>query len=628
VAAQVAAPRERPPLDLATADPADLREPEAAAVPGALAPATDIGIEELDEPPSTERQAVAVLASPSVSLRGQVVDARTGQGLPFVEVAPYSIGARPQSGAPADFEGRFVLETATSPGHFVLARDRLAGKRLARRKVETLIAEGGVWRVDAGPTLIVRLHGEPAEVESWRVRLLERSSSNEEHPWSWCDVEQLDPDGALAARYRKFEREPGSGDRVWIQVEEHSATWKGEIEIDGTPGVHTVELDVGAFAATLGGRVVNDLGVPLKASVTALRQGFRRTPESPWPQTETDDEGVWQLSGLDAGPTHLLVVCDHLPTHSMNVLLERGESKQLEIVLPSVAIAGSIEGKLVAPAGGDTPVGILRLQSVDSGSTDLAQFCMPDFNLFESADAEPDTENDFAFENVPVGRYRISLLPLDGRGYAPESFLVEAPATVEFTTDQASSPSSDLEYNLVLRSATTGERLGHAVGLVHLESFWAGEVQEGDPVQALAQLGERLPISIVVGHIGYRPAVMNLPEAMRSAQRIGSRMEVDFELEPGYGAALVVLDAGHVLGGSKVDFDEVLPMGGLRGARIVSGGKVIGTSDSSGLALCKSDGPIEEFEVQLPGWSVLAVDRFRSHAETPDGLGFVLMARD
>ena len=119
-----------------------------------------------------------------------------------------------------------------------------------------------------------------------------------------------------------------------------------------------------------------------------------------------------------------------------------------------------------------------------------------------------------------------------------------------------------------------------------------------------------------------------MPDAIRAAQRIGSRMEVVFELEQGFGAALVVLDAGYVLGGSEADFDDVLPMGGLRGARIRSGAKVIGTSDSSGLALCKSDGPIEEFEVELAGWSVLAVERFHGHSQTPDGLGFVLMGRD
>ena len=371
--------------------------------------------------------------------------------------------------------------------------------------------------MDVGPTLIVRLRGAPENVEGWRVRLVERSSENEEHPWNWCDVEHVEPDGAFAVRYRRFEREPGSEDRIWVQVEEPTATWKGEQEIDRAPGVHSLDIDVDVFAASLSGRVVNDLGVPLKASVTALRQGFRRTPEKPWPQTETDEQGAWRLSGLDPGPTRLLVVSDHLPTQSMNVLLERGEHEQLDIVLPSLAIAGSIEGQLVGPQDGDPPVGIVRLQSVEEGSTDLVQFCFASWHQ-DNDERRFETESRFAFENVPIGRYRLSLLPLDGRGYAPESFLVEAPATVEFRTEETSGPDDQLEYSLSLRDSITGAPLTHPLAVLHLDSFWVSQVQEGDPLQEFGHFGQLAHLD----HLG--PPAIDLrsckcptPSAQRSA---------------------------------------------------------------------------------------------------------------
>ena len=114
-----------------------------------------------------------------------------------------------------------------------------------------------------------------------------------------------------------------------------------------------------------------------------------------------------------------------------------------------------------------------------------------------------------------------------------------------------------------------------------------------------------------------------------SAARPGDDGPVlDVQLAPGWGAALLVLDASRVLGYSRSGMDNGVPMRGLEGARIVAGGRTLGISDAHGLALCASDAPIEAFEVLLPGWSRLSVRGFLGHARTPNGLGFVLMIRD
>ena len=500
-----------------------------------------------------------VLPSPTgLLLRGQVVDARTGQGLPFVEVAPYSLGQKPSSSVQADSEGRFELQTSMGAEHFAFARDRLTGKRLARRKVDTLFSEGGLWRVDVGPTLIVRLRGAPENVEGWRVRLVERSSENEEHPWNWCDVEHVEPDGAFAVRYRRFEREPGSEDRIWVQVEEPTATWKGEQEIDRAPGVHSVDIDVDVFAASLSGRVVNDLGVPLKASVTALRQGFRRTPEKPWPQTETDEQGAWRLSGLDPGPTRLLVVSDHLPTQSMNVLLERGEHEQLDIVLPSLAIAGSIRAsswdlRTVTPRWASCGCNRWRRAArtwCNSVSRAGTRQRVRDASRQKSVRLRERPDRALPSRSSLSRWARLCAGILLGRGTGDGRVQDRGDVRSRRPTRVQPEPAR-LDH---------GQPLTHPFAVLHLDSFWVSQVQEGDPLQEFGHFGQRLPISIILGHAGYRPAVLQMPDAIRAAQRIGSRMEVVFELEQGFGAALVVLDAGYVLGGSEADFDDVLPM--------------------------------------------------------------------
>jgi hypothetical protein len=61
---------------------------------------------------------------------------------------------------------------------------------------------------------------------------------------------------------------------------------------------------------------------------------------------------------------------------------------------------------------------------------------------------------------------------------------------------------------------------------------------------------------------------------------------------------------------------------------VVVRGETAGTVAPDGVALVEAGAPIESFHVEAPGWTTDAVQRFRGHAETPDGLGFVLMTRE
>ena len=156
--------------------------------------------------------------------------------------------------------------------------------------------------------------------------------------------------------------------------------------------------------------------------------------------------------------------------------------------------------------------------------------------------------------------------------------------------------------------------------------------------------GEDAPVALLIGHPDHQPALLRLPAALRAARREDDRVDVVLELLRGHGAGLIVLDAEHAprafLNPSKRGdwthssrwnwsrLDEFLPMRGLQGARIISRGQVVGTSDELGVALCVSDEPIRRFEVELDGWTMVDVQGFRGDEEVSPCLGYVLMVKD
>jgi len=177
---------------------------------------------------------------------------------------------------------------------------------------------------------------------------------------------------------------------------------------------------------------------------------------------------------------------------------------------------------------------------------------------------------------------------------------------------------------LVRAMARRFQFAGGLAGLGFLALGWLAWRSGGSSAAQVASPQQRFPSQVAAS----APPELRAPETAAAPGALSSTSEQIDEPPSNERREVEAFSAGSGLTFGQVDFDDVLPMSGLSGARILSGGKVIGTSDERGLALCACDGPIEEFEVELPGWSVLAVDRFRSHFETPDGLGFAFMARD
>lgn len=559
-----------------------------------------------------ERQAVPAGSSERCRLRGRFVDARTGQGLPQVEVKMRSGDQVTRDLVQTTSEGRFTsLQEFASGSVWLWGSDSLAGRSFGRKEHGHAAPHSeGIgeleWRVSVGPTLIARLFNAPEDCV-WRLRLVEDLGQREQQEWTWLYAKELASDGALGVRYSHYEHEPALFREVRIQVASSDDVWRGEARIEGTPGVHEVEVRVEAVGTTLEGVVLDEGRNPVAATLVAMKSEPVLTSRLHWPETTTDEAGWFRLSTLDPGSVHLLVSSDHRAVERVDVELSPGERKSVEIVLPRVALAGDVRGVLAGPMEGEEPIGIVRLVSADGGRTDLVRMCVA---MSFAANPPGDGLTPFAFEDLPQGRYRVSVLSLDGRTLAPESILVEAPGQVEFRTDQVAAPVDSSRYSLTVSDARTGERLKDVRAVFHLPPFWSTNFSLGDPIRALAFLGETAPLTLVVACEGYVPAALFLPEAYRTARRDGGRVEVQLDLEPGHGLALVVLDAGQTLGGRGARSSQLSAMPALAGARVLARGRVLGTSDARGLALCRSSDPIDDFEVELPGWTALSTQGF------------------
>ncbi len=581
---------------------------------------------DVDAPAPVGRQAVDPDSEWSAPVRGLIVDARTGEGVPHVRVQSRGIFGLGVWQAVTDSDGRFESASPRPKSRQKLvAFDEFSGRQLdARRHAHGPAQEGGQdlrWPIEVGPTFRVRLVGQPGPNVGFKLRLVERGLDGELREWPWLDPVAGQTGDELWVRYQRVQHEPHPARVPYLEALAEEAGLGGQAQVRSTLGLQVVDLTV-APKPGIQGRVVDQDGRPVEAAVVALHRGPPQPTGTAKFVANTDEEGRFRLEGLQPGRIWLMVATNHRPALHLDIDLAVGERRWLDLVVQRLEIAGSIRGELVGEADEDYPTAFVRLVSEDGGSTDLVEFAgfMLDFDIFGKS--ERTGRSPFVFEDLPAGRYRISLTPLDGRSYFPETLSVEPPCDgVQFNVGPAT---SENDLRLRVRDRVTLEECAEISMLWRVGWMWASEVKAEESGASLGSTPSNIPLTLLIAAPLHRPAVASLASASRSAD--GDWLEVD--LAPGWGMALVLVDAQRTIGNRDMDLADVLPMPVPAGARVLAGGKEIGRSDETGLALCASDGPISDFEVVLPGWAVLSVERFRGHAETPDGIGFVWMARE
>ena len=561
----------------------------------------------------------------SAPLRGRVVDERTGQGVPQLVV---EIEVRGGSGSDlvlADEDGRFE-----SHGPYQRSRLKLTvfdalgaeGERssiASRRWRHDSNAEELRWSIDIGPTYRAEVLGGGAESAAWKARLREVNAAGEERIWSWVDVDAAGG-GPGWIRYRGVEREPDPEWRPRLQVTDELERWSGETPVPSSVGQYPrpIQVVVEPRAGAIQGTVTDVDARPVQAHVLLLLR--HEGGERAWVETGTDGEGGYALEHVPPGVHRLMVRTDHRPVARFDVVSVPGEVTVRDVVLSRVSVAGDVTGALVGPPGGGEPFAAVQLEALDGGATNLGQTV--GFNLFSDPDGEDRSE--FAYEGLHAGRYRLRVISIDGRRYDRAELDVGVPAADVFFVTRDGEGESELDYVLTVRDAPSGKVLPEVSVLWRIGPIWLMnvETEEGE----FSEIGPPFPIDVlgVVSAPGHLPALFTPADYARA----DDTMRLDLALQRGHGGALVILDAEHMMGGAQARLDDNLAAEGLPGARVVAGGRVIGTSDDTGLALLDAPAPIESFDVRAPGWAVFARMRFQSHAETPDGIGFVLMARE
>jgi hypothetical protein len=609
------------PEDGAATDPAvvAMHPVESADAP---ATASDSDLPEV-VPPRATRESVPARTPWSAPLRGHIEDARTGDPVPYVLVATRTFASNERTLAMTDAEGRFETPSTFSRQRLKLrARDSFSNKTLDDKTWEHgFVAEECHWRVELGPTYRVRLHGgDPTD--TWSARLIERGPDGNERTWPKAEL-QAHPSGVDQwIRYPEQSLSPDSSQRPALQVFNGEETWRGEALVQSTVGVHPdiLAVVVAPHAGAITGRVTDSVGEPVDATVQLLIDHPDYRDEQAWRDSSTDD-GRYRIDGLPAGVHRLTVTSETRAAVSEPIEVVLGLTLEHDILLSDLPLAGDISGWLVGPPGSDDPQAFVHLHSTDGGGTHRVQFVGLFFNLFGSG-PEPTGRSEFLFEDLPPGEYRLSVTPFDGRRYDRTALELSPPAAdVLFTTDD--DEPEFVEYELIVTNAETGVLLDGVSLLLRIGGFWTADVGSSDGLES-GEGPAAIDAGAVVAAPGYRPVYVTLDDGVRT----GDTLKFEVALEPGFGAAFIVADGDHLIGGMDAGFSDAVPGPGLSGAEILVAGRVVGRSDANGLALVASEGPISHYDVRLRGWKLLTKHRFRNHEETPDGIGFVLLTRD
>ena len=605
-------------LERATEDEpeADLATPRASAEPAQL----ESGSATEAERPGRARSVVP--PAWSAPLRGRMLDRRTEDGVPQLMIQIKKLGPRSRTDLALTDDGGWF----ESPVAYERTGLRLTAFDVLDDGFSQGIADKGwshyaqapelLWRVDVGPTFRPSAVGGPAGAE-WKARLREVNRDGQERAWSWVEIDASEGWPAWI-RYRKAEHWPEPGWAPRLQVADASERWSGETPVPSSVGQHPepIQVVVEARAGAVHGTVTDSDGRPVAAHVL-LVFGDPGDGQA-WVEAGTDARGAYALEGAPGGVHRLMVQTDHRPVARFVVEVVMGRITTRDVVLPHIDVAGDVRGALIGPSGGGEPVAFVHLESLEGGAT--SQMVIAGFWIFSDPDGEERSE--FAFEDLPAGRYTVRLRPMDGRRYDRLTAEVQVPAEeVLFTTAEAAE--DEIDYVLRVVDASTGDVLPEASLLWRFGPVWSPDVETG-PGETVESGPSMMDLAGVACAPGYLPRKF----VPADFEREGDRVLMEVPLERGHGAALVMLDADRLMGGSEARFDDWLPAEGISGARVVVAGRVVGTSDATGLALVDARNPIDAFEVRAPGWVELTRLRFQDHARTPDGVGFVLMVRE
>jgi len=278
--------------------------------------------------PGPKRDAAAHALSP---VRGLVVDAKTGEIVPHVEIV-LSLDARTERIEVGE-DGRFA-STADFPSGPIRAvvhdEGAVVGEVQALHDAPTGKHE---WRVAVpiGPTIpFASIDKVAARVDAWRARIVESalvpeivaelevvesglvvrapSLARPDREWSW---KLIRPGNPPWIRYSRHEHERIPGVRSLLELREDTANRKGSFILKSTVGVHpAVDIDTRPFAkARLRlAREPANKNLPMRVVMYDTRdQPLPGAPTAPvFDEGFVDEKGEIEFTDLDGGTKHVI----------------------------------------------------------------------------------------------------------------------------------------------------------------------------------------------------------------------------------------------------------------------------------------------------------------------------------
>ncbi len=585
--------------------------PEEVLPQGAVAeqsPDENAGAEETDDPSGE-------------IFRGRVLDVATGEPLGYARVVAGELEAE------VDADGFFSTSGPLEPDteHIEFYNDVHGSHiRTIDRTALEATSEGCLARIAIGPTYRLDIwRVSRAELDDWRARLVEiRLDGQEVHG----DFIRLYPADPPFLRYDNPWKPNAPESRFRVDVRNALGTRMGSSDpLDSAvgifPGIVSVQID--REFARVSGRVVDELGHPVKsATVSALNSEAQDAGIGEWPESETDDEGRFELAGLVPGLYEIFVHPRRgEPPASRRLYLPPGLVPLDDFVVAFQEGAGMITGHLVS--GNRTLEGnpLVRLRAVDGRSLMIFDRTSP----FEPGKTSYLTLRGlefssveapmlfFEFNEVPAGEYELSVVSDDGLAWTPAAIRASPPAEdlVFVREDDVSFFGLALE----LWDAETDAPIDEFWVQLQRGSLWNREPRLARSGSSFAEIPEGAHFRFSVHAEGYEPSY----GGDENFAGEGSLRTATLELDPGWGARFLMRDLGQGL-----DHDDpggraaVLERPGVADVEVWADGERVALSDEQGIALVSLPHEPDQLVFLSPFWRMVGSDHLQRGRLTGD----------
>ena len=183
-------------------------------------------------------------------------------------------------------------------------------------------------------------------------------------------------------------------------------------------------------------------------------------------------------------------------------------------------------------------------------------------------------------------------------------------------------------YAFEVFDAESGEPIDEFHVLFGRDGRWLPRADRASSGQPYRELAQDVGFRWMVRAPGYRPGSGD-ETAFTGA---GDARTATVRLEPGWGAAVLVRDAGFLQRHSDaVDYQDLRPLVSppVPGARVLADGVEVATADETGFAPVALDGPPGRLEAHRSGWRWVGGDGLEKGRVRPERGEFVLwMERD